>query len=180
MAPRTPESCRKLAAMVGRECAVSTLQCRKRATTQTRMLTPFCKSNSALRAWTPSLCVGAALRDFLNVLAQAHMHASLLLRRRYFGLTGTADLPAEHQRKDHHSMARFEWTLTSHETEKKEEVQVVNNNVKRRGVPLPEAWLQTTASDLQKECEKAAAKLMAVLMVETRERGAMITCQPRP
>ena len=78
-------------------------------------------------------------------------------------------------------MARFEWTLTcGPDVDKKEEVVVQSNNAKARGVPLPEAWTQTTAADLQKECEKAAARLMALLMVETRERGATITCKSRP
>ncbi len=104
----------------------------------------------------------------------------LLYRRRYLGLTGAVALPAELQKKNNNSMVRFEWTLTSHETVKKEEVLARSDDVKRRGVPLPEAWTQTTAADLQKECEKAAAKLMALLMVETRERGAIITCQSRP
>ena len=117
---------------------------------------------------------------FYNILAQTHMHASLLLRRGYLGLTGAAALPAEQPKKNHHSIARFEWTLTSTEIVKKEEVLVQSNNAKARGVPLPEAWTQTTAADLQKECEKAAAKLMSLLMVETRARGAMITCQSRP
>ena len=66
------------------------------------------------------------------------------------------------------------------EVDKKEEVVVQSDNVKRRGVPLPEAWTQTTAADLQKECEKAAVRLIALLMVETRERGATITCKSRP
>ena len=77
-------------------------------------------------------------------------------------------------------MARFEWTLTGPEFEKKEQVVVRSDDAKRRGVPLPEAWTQTTAADVQKECVKAAAKMMALLMVETRERDAIITCQSRP
>ena len=78
-------------------------------------------------------------------------------------------------------MARFEWTLSSPRVDKKEQVvEVRSDNVKSRGVPLPEAWKQTTSADLQKECEKAAGKMMALLMVETLERGVVITCQPRP
>ena len=117
---------------------------------------------------------------FYNILAQTHMHASLLLRRGYLGLTGAAALPAEQPKKNHHSIARFEWTLTTPEIDKKEEVVMRSDHAKARGVPLPDAWTQTTAADLQKECEKAAAKLMALLMVETRERGAIIACQSRP
>ena len=77
-------------------------------------------------------------------------------------------------------MARFEWTLTSLDATKKEEVIVASDNVKDRGVPLPEAWAQITDADLRKECEKAAAKLMAMLMFETKLRGATVTCEPRP
>ena len=115
--------------------------------------------------------------------AKAHVHAfPLLFWLWYLGLTGVAALPpAEQQKKNHNSMARFEWTLTcGPDVDKKEEVVVQSNNAKARGVPLPEAWTQTTAADLQKECEKAAARLMALLMVETRERGATITCKSRP
>ena len=109
------------------------------------------------------------------------MRTSPLIRPRYLGLTAAGDLPAERPKKNHNAMARFEWTLTSPGFDKKEQVvEVRSDHVKSRGVPLPEAWTQTTPAELQKECEKAAGKMMALLMVETLERGVMITCQPHP
>ena len=104
----------------------------------------------------------------------------LLIGLRYLGLAAAGELPAERPKKNHNAMARFEWALTGPGIDKKEQVVVRSDYVKRRRVPLPVAWTQITSADVQKECEKAAGKMMALLMVETLEWGAMITCQPHP
>ncbi len=173
-------ACRGLAAMAGLASNSSTRLCRVRAPSQTEP--PInCGTRNYTSTTSGSPSVAGTSGGYCCICARIPSAAccDMLLPPRYLGAVDAGEGHAEAQRVGGNTKVAFEWTLSSPTSTATERVEVWNHNVKRRGVPLPDAWTHTSAADLQKICVAASAKVMRELPAELRG-GASISCQLAP
>ena len=104
----------------------------------------------------------------------------IFLRPRYVGVVHAGDGHNQIRRINKHTKVEFEWVLKGPTSTATERVEVRNDSVKERGVPLPDAWTNTSIAHVHKMCAAASAKAMRDLPGELHEGGAAISCQPAP
>ena len=105
---------------------------------------------------------------------------NMLLLPWYVGVVQIVEGHDQAQRTNTHTKVEFEWILSCPTSTATERVEVWNNNVKRRGVPLPDAWTHASMAHLQKMCAATTTKAMRELPDELHGGGATLSCQLAP
>ena len=107
-------------------------------------------------------------------------YSNMLLLPRYVGVVQMVEGHDQTRRNHTNTKVEFEWTLSCPTSTATERVEVWNHHVKRRGVPLPDAWTHASMAHLQKMCAAATTKAMRELPDELHGGGATLSCQLAP